>query len=111
MASRTATSKTLRAAQLALWALFSCCASAAEEVSGAGELEWLGHGPIAPDISATLGEPLPSASASQRAAFERGRTLLAHRFTRAEGLGPAFNATFCGACHEKPVPGGAAGLY
>ncbi|HTU59095.1 MAG TPA: di-heme oxidoredictase family protein, partial [Polyangiales bacterium] len=72
---------------------------------------WPGHGPIAPDIFAALGEPLPSASAPQLEAFERGRALLAHRFTRAEGLGPAFNATFCGACHEKPVPGGAAGLY
>jgi len=111
MASSTATSTTLRAAQLALWALLSCCASPAADVNPVNELEWLGHGPIAPDISAALGEPLPSASAPQLEAFARGRTLLAHRFTRAEGLGPAFNATFCGACHEKPVPGGAAGLY
>lgn len=28
-----------------------------------------------------------------------------------EGLGPAFNVTFCGGCHEKPTPGGSAGLY
>lgn len=111
MESSTATSTIQRAARLALWALLSCCASSAAEVSQVSDLEWVGHGPIAPDLSAALGEPLPSASASQREAFERGRTLLAHRFTRAQGLGPAFNATFCGACHEKPVPGGAAGLY
>jgi CxxC motif-containing protein (DUF1111 family) len=78
--------------------------------SGA-EAPWPGHGSIAPNISAALGEPLPSSSAAQLEAFERGRTLLAHRFTVAEGLGPAFNTTFCAACHEKPVSGGAAGLY
>ena len=115
MASVTTNSSSLRAAQraprLLLLVLLSCCASPAAEVGQPSELEWSGHGPIAPDISAALGEPLPGASAAQREAFERGRALLAHRFTRAEGLGPAFNATFCGACHEKPVPGGAAGLY
>lgn len=72
---------------------------------------WSGHGPIASDISALLGEPLPTASATQLQAFERGRELLQHRFTRAEGLGPAFNATFCGGCHQKPAAGGSAGLY
>jgi CxxC motif-containing protein (DUF1111 family) len=75
------------------------------------EAPWSGHGPIAPDVSAALGQPLPRASAAQLEAFERGRTLLRHRFTRMEGLGPAFNVTFCGACHEKPMPGGSAGLY
>jgi CxxC motif-containing protein (DUF1111 family) len=70
-----------------------------------------GHGPIAPDVSAALGQPLPAASAAQLEAFERGRVLMQHRFTRAEGLGPAFNVTFCGGCHQKPALGGSAGLY
>jgi CxxC motif-containing protein (DUF1111 family) len=70
-----------------------------------------GHGPIAPDISAPLGEIIPSASAEQQATFDRGREVALHRFTRAEGLGPAFNITFCAGCHEKPAFGGSAGLY
>ncbi len=70
-----------------------------------------GHGSIAPDISAPLGEPVPYATAEQLEAFERGLEVMQHRFSVAEGLGPAFNVTFCGACHEKPVFGGGAGLY
>ena len=68
-------------------------------------------GPIADDITARLGEPLPSATAEQLATFERGKQVFQKRFDLADGLGPAFNVTFCGACHEKPVPGGSAGLY
>ncbi|MBX7193369.1 MAG: c-type cytochrome [Sandaracinaceae bacterium] len=62
-------------------------------------------------VSAPLGEILPSATESQRATFERGRAVAVRRFTRADGLGPAFNVTFCGACHERPATGGGAGLY
>jgi CxxC motif-containing protein (DUF1111 family) len=54
---------------------------------------------------------MPSASAEQLATFERGRTVMASRFDLADGLGPTFNVSFCGACHEKPVFGGSAGLY
>jgi len=68
-------------------------------------------GPVAEGISARLGDPLPSASAEQRETFERGKAVFLRRFDLADGLGPAFNVTFCGACHERPVPGGAAGLY
>jgi len=75
------------------------------------ETESMDDGPVAKDIMARLGEPLPSATAEQRATFERGRAVLQHRFSLGEGLGPAFNVTFCGGCHEKPVPGGSAGLY
>lgn len=70
-----------------------------------------GHGPISEIIGAPLGSPGPWATAEQLAAFERGQTVAAHRFSRAEGLGPAFNLTFCGGCHEKPTVGGGAGLY
>ena len=62
-------------------------------------------------IFADMGDPLPSASAEQLAAFERGRQVAMHRFTPAEGLGPDFNVTACTACHEKPVIGGSAGRY
>ncbi|HKU42830.1 MAG TPA: hypothetical protein VJR89_31945, partial [Polyangiales bacterium] len=82
---------------LSLATLALACACGAEPASNADErADWAGHGAIAPDISAALGEPLPSASAAQLEAFQRGRALLQHRFTRAEGLGPAFNVTFCG---------------
>jgi len=70
-----------------------------------------GSGDDAPGILGALGEPLPSLSDEQRESFERGRELSLRRFTPEEGLGPEFNATFCGGCHEKPVPGGGAGHY
>ncbi len=67
--------------------------------------------PAAEAIYARLGEPIPGASPEQLEAFERGRKVVQRRFTRADGLGPAFNVTFCGACHERPVFGGSAGSY
>jgi CxxC motif-containing protein (DUF1111 family) len=97
--------------RLAVLALLGACDDTSADASSAVAAAWPGHGAIAQDISGALGAPLPTASAQQLAAFERGRTLLAHRFTRAEGLGPAFNVTFCGACHQKPAAGGSAGLY
>lgn len=73
--------------------------------------EWQPHGPVADDIFAPMGQPMPSATAEQLEIFERGRQVALHRFTLGEGLGPAFNVTFCGSCHEKPDFGGSAGLY
>ena len=70
-----------------------------------------GHGPIAEGVSAPLGEPWPSATPEQLASFERGVAVMGKRFSRSEGLGPAFNVTFCAGCHEKPVFGGGAGHY
>lgn len=69
------------------------------------------HGPIAPGISAPLGEPIPSATPEQLATFERGKEVANRRFALGDGLGPVFNVTFCTACHEKPATGGSAGLY
>ncbi len=66
---------------------------------------------LAEDIFAPLGEPLPFATDAQRDTFQRGADLAQHRFTTEEGLGPQFNVSFCGACHEKPVSGGGAGRY
>ncbi len=71
----------------------------------------LDDGPVATGISGRLGEVLPSATAQQRETFERGKAVFGKRFDAADGVGPAFNVTFCGACHERPVAGGSAGLY
>ncbi|MFT5429868.1 MAG: CxxC motif-containing protein (DUF1111 family) [Myxococcota bacterium] len=69
------------------------------------------HGPVASGIHAPMGEILPSATDEQRATFERGRKVALHEFTRADGLGPAFNVTSCAGCHERPTVGGSAGTY
>ena len=69
------------------------------------------HGPIAAGVSAAMGEPVPFATEAQLQTFAAGKEVALHRFTLAEGLGPAFNVTFCGSCHERPVTGGSAGLY
>jgi len=66
---------------------------------------------VADDIFAELGSPLPSATADEVAAFERGRAVGVRRFTPEDGLGPEFNLTFCAGCHEKPVFGGSASHY
>ncbi len=71
----------------------------------------LDHGPIAENVMAPLGEIVPYATDEQREIFEHGQEVALHRFSLAEGLGPAFNVTFCASCHEKPVLGGSAGLY
>ncbi len=70
-----------------------------------------GHGDIAADISGPMGTPVPYATPEQLTTFERGREVALRRFQYEEGLGPAFNVTFCASCHEKPVLGGSAGLY
>ena len=70
-----------------------------------------GHGPVAEDISGRLGDPLPEISDHFAEVFVRGQEVAEHRFTRSEGLGPAFNVSFCAGCHERPVTGGSAGLY
>jgi len=69
------------------------------------------HGPVAADISASLGEPLPTASAEQLQVFKQGLEVAERRFALSDGLGPAFNTTFCIACHRRPAIGGGSGLY
>lgn len=69
------------------------------------------HGPIAADISARLGEPIPGSSAHHLSTFELGREVATKGFLPSDGLGPAFNVASCAACHERPVIGGGAGLY
>ena len=69
------------------------------------------HGPYSMEATGALGDPVGYATDDQLATFKRGRDVAVRRFTRAGGLGPAFNITSCAGCHEKPVPGGGAGLY
>ncbi len=69
------------------------------------------HGPVASGVSAALGEPVPFATPAQLEMFAEGREIALRRFALADGLGPAFNVTFCAGCHERPVTGGSAGLY
>ncbi|MCA9571839.1 MAG: hypothetical protein KC656_28575, partial [Myxococcales bacterium] len=72
---------------------------------------WPDHGPMAEGIYGPLGTAAPYATEEQLATFERGHEVALRRFDREDGLGPAFNVTFCAACHEKPTVGGSAGLY
>ena len=51
------------------------------------------------------GEPLRGLSAAERARFDSGRAVFDSTFTAAVGLGPLFNASRCGECHEDPVTG------
>ena len=70
-----------------------------------------GDGPVAENISGPMGDPIPSATDEQLATFARGKAVFQRRFDLAEGLGPTINVAFCGGCHERPTPGGSAGLY
>lgn len=63
------------------------------------------------DIFGEMGEVAPWATAEQRATFERGREVAQRRFSPEDGLGPHFNVSFCGGCHERPVLGGGGPRY
>jgi CxxC motif-containing protein (DUF1111 family) len=52
------------------------------------------------------GDPLRGLTAAERARFDSGRAVFDSTFTPAVGLGPLFNASGCGECHEEPVSGG-----
>jgi CxxC motif-containing protein (DUF1111 family) len=52
------------------------------------------------------GEPLRGLSAAERARFDSGRAVFDSTFTPETGLGPLFNASGCGECHEDPAAGG-----
>lgn len=51
------------------------------------------------------GDPLRGLSAAERAQFDSGRAVFDSTFTPQVGLGPLFNASGCGECHEDPVTG------
>ena len=52
------------------------------------------------------GDPVPGLTRQQLERFARGKTVFDSTFTLATGLGPLFNATGCGECHEDPAAGG-----
>src|SRR3989475_11859600 len=52
------------------------------------------------------GDPLPGLQRSERARFDRGKAVFERKFTPETGLGPLFNSTSCGECHEQPATGG-----
>jgi hypothetical protein len=53
-----------------------------------------------------LGDPLPGISPAELQLFNDGKTEFLHTETAADGLGPVFNNTSCGACHSGPATGG-----
>ena len=66
---------------------------------------------LAEGVFAAQGEIRPNATIEERELFEVGLQVATRRFTFDDGLGPYFNVTFCGGCHEKPDFGGSAGHY
>lgn len=66
---------------------------------------------LAEGVYAPQGEVLPTATAEQRATFDRGLAVATRQFGYSDGLGPSFNVTLCSGCHEKPAAGGAAPRY
>jgi CxxC motif-containing protein (DUF1111 family) len=53
-----------------------------------------------------LGDPLARLSAADLARFQTGKTEFVDTETPADGLGPVFNDSSCGACHNTPAAGG-----
>jgi CxxC motif-containing protein (DUF1111 family) len=52
------------------------------------------------------GDPLPGLAQAERDRFARGKVVFDSEFTPHTGLGPLFDSTACGECHEDPKPGG-----
>lgn len=53
-----------------------------------------------------FGDPLPGLSRAEQERFRDGREAFAEEEDVADGLGPVFNETSCGACHSAPALGG-----
>lgn len=52
------------------------------------------------------GDPVRGLSPAELDRFARGKVVFDSVFTPATGLGPLFNSTACGECHEDPAKGG-----
>ena len=71
-------------------------------------------GPASPAVSgrdddihaSSFGAPLAGLSAALQSRFSAGATAFATTEDVADGLGPVFNDTSCGACHAAPALGG-----
>ena len=83
-----------------LWAILAGCLLLTSCGGSAGAL------PLA-----AIGEPNPGLDPATLAAFQRGKQVFEHRFTRSEGHGPDFNVSSCSSCHEFPTTGGSSPLY
>ena len=57
------------------------------------------------DIQPRAGDPLPTLSIDQLLRFEIGKISFNEDLTVEGGLGPIFNQTSCGSCHNNPVGG------
>ncbi len=57
-----------------------------------------------------MGAPVHGLTAPQLARFNAGKVDFSHVFQVSQGLGPIFNQTSCGSCHNHPV-GGAGGQF
>jgi CxxC motif-containing protein (DUF1111 family) len=53
-----------------------------------------------------MGDPLAGLSAGELQRFDAGKDNFVETETAADGLGPVFNNTSCGACHSNPAVGG-----
>ncbi len=67
--------------------------------------------PAAAAFFAEPGAPLPGLGADVRERFEKGREVFTRGFAPGDGLGPAYSAATCAACHRRPALGGTAGRY
>ncbi len=52
------------------------------------------------------GDPLRGLNRAERDRFAQGKVIFDSNFTPETGLGPLFNSTGCGECHEDPAKGG-----
>ena len=52
------------------------------------------------------GDPLGGLNRAERDRFAQGKVVFDSTFTPVTGLGPLFNSTGCGECHEDPAKGG-----
>ncbi|HUR44736.1 MAG TPA: di-heme oxidoredictase family protein [Candidatus Saccharimonadales bacterium] len=61
---------------------------------------------VAQQAAAPVGSPLPGITSRELELFRMGREDFLEVETAAEGLGPVFNGTSCGQCHNIPAIGG-----
>ncbi len=73
---------------------------------GAAAALWLAAFAFAGCRVVKPGDPLLGLTREQRDRFQRGRAVFDSVFTPETGLGPLFNSTACGECHEDPKSGG-----
>lgn len=59
-----------------------------------------------PAAQPLTGDPLPGLNPTELARYNQGRIDFNRAFNETEGLGPGFNQTSCGNCHNQPQVGG-----